>query len=137
MLKILQISSPVRSSSFPMVGRCVLIRISTARMTLTISRRSSLNAALSRRGVERIRGVKQYLWIGMADIKDHESNVEPPNIRKHTECTLDIDDKFINILQMRGKCGEDPKNKNRLIRYHQQIKRSFLYPEPIAKNSKI
>ena len=48
MLKMLQISSLVRYSSFPMVGRCVSIRISTARMALTMSRRSSLNAALSR-----------------------------------------------------------------------------------------
>ena len=48
MLKMLQISSLVRYSSFPMGGRCVSIRISTARMALTMSRRSSLNAALSR-----------------------------------------------------------------------------------------
>ena len=48
MLKMLQISSLVRYSSFPMVGRCVSIRISTARMALTMSRYSSLNAALSR-----------------------------------------------------------------------------------------
>ena len=48
MLKMLQISSLVRYISFPMVGRCVSIRISTARMALTMSRRSSLNAALSR-----------------------------------------------------------------------------------------
>ena len=48
MLKMLQISSLVRYSSLPMAGRCVSIRISTARMALTMSRRSSLNAALSR-----------------------------------------------------------------------------------------
>ena len=48
MLKMLQISSLVRYSSFAMVGRCVSIRISTARMALTMSRYSSLNAALSR-----------------------------------------------------------------------------------------
>ena len=48
MLKMLQISSLVRYISFQMVGRCVSIRISTARMALTMSRRSSLNAALSR-----------------------------------------------------------------------------------------
>ena len=48
MLKMLQISSLVRYSSLPMTGRCVSIRISTARMALTMSRRSSLNAALSR-----------------------------------------------------------------------------------------
>lgn len=28
-----------------------------------------------------------------------------------------------------GKCGENRQNKNRLIRYYQQIKRFFLYPE--------
>lgn len=28
-----------------------------------------------------------------------------------------------------GKCGENRQNKNRLIRYYQQIKRPFLYPE--------
>ena len=48
MLKMLQISSLVRYSSLPMTGRGVSIRISTARMALTMSRRSSLNAALSR-----------------------------------------------------------------------------------------
>lgn len=28
-----------------------------------------------------------------------------------------------------GKCGENRQNKNRLIRYYQQIKRFLLYPE--------
>lgn len=28
-----------------------------------------------------------------------------------------------------GKCGKNRQNKNRLIRYYQQIKRPFLYPE--------
>lgn len=31
---------------------------------------------------------------------------------------------------MRGKSGENPENKNRLIRLYQQVKRFFLYPEP-------
>lgn len=31
---------------------------------------------------------------------------------------------------MWGKCGENPKNKNRLIFIYQQIKRFYWYPEP-------
>ena len=31
---------------------------------------------------------------------------------------------------MWGKCGENPKSKNRLIRLYQQIKRFYWYPEP-------
>ena len=31
---------------------------------------------------------------------------------------------------MWGKCGENPENKNRLIRMYQQIKRFSWYPEP-------
>lgn len=31
---------------------------------------------------------------------------------------------------MWGKCGENPKNKNRLIRIYQQIRRFYWYPEP-------
>ncbi len=31
---------------------------------------------------------------------------------------------------MWGKCGENPENKNRLIRIYQQIKRFSWYPEP-------
>ena len=31
---------------------------------------------------------------------------------------------------MWGKCGENPENKNRLIRIYQQIKRFYWYPEP-------
>lgn len=34
------------------------------------------------------------------------------------------------ISSLRGKCGENPKIKNRLTCHNQQIKRFYWYPEP-------
>lgn len=41
------------------------------------------------------------------------------------------------ISSLRGKCGENPKIKNRLTYHNQQIKRFFLYPEPVLKSQKL
>lgn len=43
----------------------------------------------------------------------------------------DTKSKILSESTRWGKCGEHPRNRNRLIRHYQRIKRFVLYPEPV------
>lgn len=46
----------------------------------------------------------------------------------------DTKSKILSESTRWGKCGEHPRNRNRLIRHYQRIKRFVLYPEPVLKS---